>query len=199
MRPLLAAALSLALAQPAEAMDFTHHVYKGRLAIMATGSIEEGDGDKFEAFLKTLPAAMLDQPRNFVFLGSPGGSITEGLKIGAAIERRHFYTGVIGEQCSSACVLAWAAGERKYTNQGKCIGVHSSIVGVDALAGKMPEVEAKAALENLQDTANIGMAMWFWDHHAPAIVTLKILHTPSTSLYCLTPEDLAAWNVKVMP
>ena len=112
LRKLAAAVVVLASVQSAEAMDYSYSLYKEHLAITATGAIEEGDGHRFELFLKTVPQDLIGQRGNFVFFDSPGGVVSEGMKIGRAIERNHFMTGITGEQCSSACVLAWAAGER---------------------------------------------------------------------------------------
>ena len=40
--------------------------------------------------------------------------MNEAGAIAAMIERRHYVTGAMGDECSSACVLAWAAGGQKF-------------------------------------------------------------------------------------
>jgi hypothetical protein len=196
IRALAAAALVLASAHAAEAMDYSTYVHDGRMAIIAKGYIERGDADRFETFLKTMPHGWLGQTGNLVFFDSPGGYVAEGLAIGAVVERHHFMTGV-GSRCTSACVLPWAAGERKYSFEGHCVGVHSA--WLDEVATKAPKALAAEARKNLAGVTNLGMAEWFWDHGAPSIVTKKIFNTPPSDIYCLTDEDLAAWNVRVMP
>jgi hypothetical protein len=193
----LAAALALSLASvPTEAMTYTSNVHNGHLAVIATGDIEEGDDDRFEAFLKTLPQDMMGQKGNFVFFNSLGGLVTVALRIAHTVERNHFMTGSLNK-CQSACVLAWAVGERKYANEGDCIGVHSA--SMDAAKKGMPKALVERTSASIEGTYNTTMSVWLWDHGAPGIVTTKIFHTPSSSIYCLTPDDLAAWSVKVMP
>ena len=55
-----------------------------------------------------------------------------------------------------------------------------------------------ATRQNVASQANGMMALWLKDHGAPANVTIKLLHTPSADMYCLTPDDLAAWHVKIV-
>jgi len=196
LRKLLTAGAVVASVHAAEAMTYQYDIHNGHLAVLAKGPIEAGDGARFESFLANLPQDLLDQKANFVFFTSEGGLVSEAMTIARAVERNHFMTGTIGP-CQSGCVLPWAAGERKYSVEGDCIGVHSA--SMDALAKGTPKALEKQTRENLEGVANITMAMWFWDHGAPSIVTEKILHTPSRSIYCLTDKDLADWHVKVMP
>ena len=106
---------------------------------------------------------------------------------------------ITGGQCSSACVLPWAAGLIKFANVGTCFGVHNANFDVAVLAKTVPDALAKETRKNIEGTANLAMAEWLWDHGAPGIVTAKIFHTRAASLYCLTAKDLAAWNVRITP
>jgi hypothetical protein len=58
-----------------------------------------------------------------VILDSGGGWIYEGRQLATLILYRHLDT-FVQNRCSSACVLAYAAGERRYLVQGARLGFH---------------------------------------------------------------------------
>jgi hypothetical protein len=195
-RALLAAAVLLVSVQ-AEAMDYSLGPRDEDRFIYATGEIFQGDAKRFTKFLDALPAV---ETKTFIVFNSQGGLITEALEIAKTIEARRFITGVAaGAQCSSACVLAWAAGYHKYARHETCIGVHNAVVDPPPAPPVALSSKAwKMARANLESTANLTMATWLWDHGAPVSVTGKLFDTPSNKLECLTPEELEAWQVRIV-
>jgi hypothetical protein len=86
--------------------------------IYATGGIEKGDADKLAQLVRdnrrpTLPG---DFDRYTVRLDSPGGLLLEGMKLGNVIRDRAIETFISrGEECASACTLAFLGGTIPYT------------------------------------------------------------------------------------
>ena len=103
-----ATALAIAWAVPAQGIALSTRLYQGAVIIDVVGAFEPCDSDRFMATVEATPRATM------VVFNSSGGHVDEGEAIGAIIENHHLATGVAaGGQCSSACVLAWAAGARK--------------------------------------------------------------------------------------
>lgn len=95
---------------------------KGKLfksVITVTGRMDAGDEKTFRAKLASAP-----QPAIVAF-NSPGGALAAGLGIGEQIQAAKLRTFVPEMmKCSSACALAWVAGDLRYM-QGK-VGFHAA-------------------------------------------------------------------------
>jgi hypothetical protein len=190
LRKLAAMATVVASVQSAEAMDYSYRLYKGRVVIDATGRIEKDEHTRFLDFLKTLPPGVLGKRGNAVVFNSDGGSVLEGYGVGFYIKSYQFATGVaVGGECSSACVLAWAMGTRKSSAPDSHIGVHNATLNGEA--GRTTD-----RLSSLGVTGWMGQLLQ--KDGAPDNVIAKMIETPSDSVYYLTAEDLAAWNVIVV-
>jgi hypothetical protein len=189
LRKLAAMATVLASIQSAEAMNYLidpSDKNGENLFVYARGTIEEGDADRFRLFLAAQPRWKGSVVVTFT---SPGGLVSEALALAAVIESRHYVTNAMGDQCSSACVLAWSAGAQKFVLPKTCIGVHNATV-----AGV-----AKKSLAAAEDKETLTMMTWVAAHGAPHNVLVKMLTTPGSAVYCLTDKDLAAWNAGVLP
>ena len=102
----------------------------GRSAhIKVDGEIREGDSEKIETFVGGLQFS--DDLRIHVSFNSPGGSLSEGLRIGnyllnlpvtvtTNINRGLSTPG----ECASACVFAFLGGHYRYLMAGSRLGVH---------------------------------------------------------------------------
>ena len=166
---------------------------------MRPGPLRMNEFQRFAGWMAHLPsdiwnrieAGKLKPKGNVIVFNSSGGLVLEAMEMGGVIEGYHFGTGVSGGgQCSSACVLAWAAAVAKSAAADSYLGVHNaSLTGV---AGHT----ATDRLSSLPVTGKMGQ--WLQLHGAPYNVITQMLDTPSDSLYQLTPEDLAAWHVTVV-
>jgi hypothetical protein len=189
LRKLAAAAAVIASVQSAQAMTYLidpSDKVGENLYVYARGTIEEGDADRFRLFIAGLPRW---KGKTIVTFTSSGGLVSEALALAAVIESRHYVTTAMGDQCSSACVLAWSAGAQKYLVAKTCIGVHNATVtGI-----------AKKSLAAAEDKETLTMMTWVAAHGAPHNVLVKMLTTPGSAVYCLTDKDLAAWQVTVLP
>ena len=130
-RPVLAAALTLALAAglpalPASAMAIAVREVPNTdvTAVWLTGQIEANDAQAFHETVKDVPKAI-------VFLEGPGGVTVEGLAIGNEIRERRFTTMVsAGRTCMSACALAWLGGVNLAMADSARVGFHATFVEV---------------------------------------------------------------------
>ena len=182
----MAAAAAILAWAPAQAMDYSIGPPSENRFLYAAGSIEEGDGQRFRAFLAALPPW---KGKTILSFTSSGGVVEEAMVIAAIVEKDHFATSAMGAQCSSACALPWAAGYRKFAIKGTCVGVHNATV-----EGLAEQSRAAAAADKI----TLQMATWVAAHGAPHHVLEEMITTPNGGLYCLSAEDLAAWGVKVV-
>jgi hypothetical protein len=82
--------------------------------VLATGPIVAGDATRFRRFVaQNRLAEGFDDVT--VQLNSPGGALLEGIALGVAIQEARIITRVArGDECSSACALAFLGGTRRY-------------------------------------------------------------------------------------
>jgi hypothetical protein len=114
--------------KPIRLLNGSHHYY-----VYGTGEILDGDAERF---LKALQSSQVSSTDDiFLFLDSPGGSLSEGIKLGGAISDFNVKTYVgrqtsddplkpLPGQCSSACVFAYLGGSYRYLDDGSDLGVH---------------------------------------------------------------------------
>jgi hypothetical protein len=111
------------------ALRFGQVATQGYLTIYASGTISEGDTDRFIAFVRN---SELDIGQ--VMFDSPGGSLLEGVKLGRAIRALGFTTAIGVEHdlgsaapsaiCASACAYAFAGGVLRYLSENDRLGLH---------------------------------------------------------------------------
>ena len=99
--------------------------------IFADGDIVPGTTDRFTAFVNANPQLLRGAT---VILNSPGGSVSEGMRLGDFIRAIHFRTDVglagtepmtrLPGQCLSACIYPYLGGEYRYLAEGSIIGIH---------------------------------------------------------------------------
>lgn len=187
------AALTLAWA-PAEAMDYAYHLDKGSLIIYATGDIHEDESRRFLDVVATMPPPayrQLDSGKAVIVLDSLGGHLQSALTMAHILSTYKAATSVAANgQCASACVVVWAAGVRKSVGDGARIGVHSATLNGVAGHDGGPEDQ------RIEVEATGVMARFFQRTGAPANVITKTYHTPSSAIYWLTDDEIAAWKVK---
>lgn len=120
-RAVLVLASTLGLASHAAAIDIDTGRYNGNgdRYIRVTGSIQPGDAVVLRALLGAEPDPAV------VIFNSPGGSVTEALEIGRDIRRHSSSTYVgKGQQCVSACILAFVGGVRRAVALDGALGSH---------------------------------------------------------------------------
>ncbi len=118
---------------PAGAMDFIVQRQNDAIIINATGGIRPGDFAKLAATLRRSP-----KPTT-VRLTSPGGNLSEALKMGELIRAEMLATVVPSEAtCASACVHMFASGVIREAGSGAKIIVHNaSVISSDEYIRKL--------------------------------------------------------------
>ena len=86
--------------------------------IFVKGEIVKGDDKAFKTLALNTEQAM-------VVFDSPGGLMAPALEIGRTIRLMGYSTTAIGSRCSSACALAWLAGQPRFLPGDARIGFHS--------------------------------------------------------------------------
>lgn len=111
--------------------DFKREFLKnGQYEIFASGEIDSGATERFEKFVTS---NSIDD--GVVLFDSPGGSLSEGMRLGKAIRSMRFHTGIgsYGQDgrrlyqgtCASSCAYAFAGGEyRFYYGNKEKLGIH---------------------------------------------------------------------------
>ena len=120
----LLAILAVGVSTPASAIWLSE---SGQTAWL-TGSFENGDDAKFQAFLAQ-PRA---QPIRVLYLSSHGGRITPAFAIGRMVRKAGITTAIQADSavCSSACTFVFAGGVRRHNVNG-----NSVFEGMTSLSG----------------------------------------------------------------
>lgn len=75
---------------------------------------------------KTFAQIALTTEKAVVLLDSPGGLLMPAIEIGKAIKLKGFATAVLDSKCTSACAMAWIAGQPRMLNKGASVGFHAA-------------------------------------------------------------------------
>lgn len=119
-----------------------------------------------------------------IILNSGGGNLKTALAMADIISREHLVMGVgPGQQCSSACVLLFAAGDHRLVSVEAAIAVHQA-----------SDITATGAAQSTQ-----AMAAAFMRYHVPPQIIQDMTATPGDKIYSLTANDLSIWpNTVIM-
>lgn len=132
------------------------------------GTMTEHDAELLEARL----------PRNgTLFLGSPGGSLTAGLRIAALTQARRVGV-VVVDDCASACSLPFFAAARRVMKPGTRVGVHSS-----------SKSDGREDDETLAMTARVVRILA--NHGVPQTVVAGMMTATPDKVYWLNNSELA--------
>jgi hypothetical protein len=180
MRPLaLISGLALALnAAAANAMEFEAHRNGSNVLILASGDILPGDDAKLHQFVQSLPPGTT---LTGITLTSMGGSPFEAVRMATTIRTTGLKTAVIGDGCSAACFVMFAAGSIRLVFDDARVGVQSAD-GVDTGAPPANGLLARKAAE-------LGV---------PAAIIGKMVNTPSTRVTWLTRQDLLSMHTQFL-
>ncbi|MGX4772006.1 ATP-dependent Clp protease proteolytic subunit [Bradyrhizobium guangdongense] len=156
----------------------------GRVVILISGELVEGDTEAFKSAVKTANDA--GKLVLSIRLNSPGGSLLEGVKLADAVRFGKIVTNVgQGATCASACFLVFAAGSMKYANYSARVGVH----GASDQSGQ--ETAGSGA-------ATVSMARVAKELGVPAAIIGKMVVTPPAEMVWLSPADLESMGVSLV-
>jgi hypothetical protein len=164
----------------------------GRLELAVTGTIDRGDPERL-ALVLGRAAGGRGGVRVLVWLNSGGGDLKAGLGLASVVldVRRRLAAGgvvatVVGadDECDSACVPVFGAGQERLLVAGGRIGLHrGSERGGESVASRSDTLVAADLLHSF------GL---------PASAVGRMVTTPPGEMSYLTADELAAMQVRVL-
>ena len=170
--------------------------------IEVSGQIKKGDTDKLIALVNELGFSNCLRENycpvnNTIAFNSPGGSLTEAIKMGQYISSQNFATFVDqGARCESACVFAFLAGftnyegffyPRRYVHAGGKLGVHQPYFQLADQDYSLDQVQ------NIVKVVNLGINA-ATDYLLSSGISFRFLQkmyaTPPDQMFYLKPADL---------
>jgi hypothetical protein len=178
-------ALSLAvlgLFSTAQAAEF-NPIDDAPKAIALDGDIRSGDEYKLLDVVEYRAAH--GYSTEYLRLNSPGGSVGAGLKIAYAVNRLGLKI-VVGphEECSSICMVIFAAGASRVVTSTSMLGVHSASTQMTA------DSQGTETMTSLALTAV--MARQMANYSTPPGVIGKMMATPGSGIAWLDYNDVIA-------
>jgi hypothetical protein len=177
-------------AKSADAAEFNpiDHAPK---AIALDGKIALGDAEKLISVL--LYRASHGHETEYLRLNSPGGNVLAGAQIAEIVHKMGIKV-VVGanEECSSVCMLAFAAGASRVFTSTSSLGVHSAISPTASSAEMGSNGEN---LDSLAVTALLAREMTYYG--TPSSIVVKLLITPGTDISWLRNDELTqgGWSI----
>jgi len=152
--------------------------------LVLSGQIEEGDSKRLSAFLDDLPL-----PPDYLSFHSPGGIVSEAIRIGGIARERELNTVLFPNSiCLSSCPYAFAGGLERAAFTDAIVGLHQHYFDQSKL---LPAVFAVEAIQRGQAMTMEHLQEMGVD---PAISILAMKTAPE-DLYILLPEELEAYKL----
>lgn len=173
------------------ALDFALHPNsksKTLNAILATGSIENGDLLKLRNLISILPV----KKNTAVYLASPGGNLREGLLLGRFFRSHRIKTVVEGgEICASACALAFLGGT---DGRGKPWRSNSTTSRLGFHAFRSDGISL-----NTDETQNVVAEILTYGREVDAPLELLIsgFSTSASQMYWVNDQELCSLGIKL--
>lgn len=155
-----------------------------------TGSIDPGSFERVQAEI-TARGEYVKR----VELNSPGGSVSDAVKIGALMVVGEYTTVVApGALCASSCPLIFAGGKERLASHQSAIGVHQ--IYAMASAGDLPAGLAGVgtAMSEAQKTTAI-ITRYLNSTTVDPAMWLNALETPPDQLYYFKPDELSKYRL----
>lgn len=171
-------------------------VFAPVLHVTLSGPIEDGDADRLREVLSRFDGH--DLREILVFLDSPGGSLSEGLRIADFFRSRsEIVISQVGTdrnpdaECASACVLAFIGADLRYLSEKGRIGVHQfSHTGEGLGAGEGIDMAQRFAAE---------IVALLNRQRVSSDVFTEMSTTPPDRIIWLSRDKLDRWRVVTGP
>lgn len=170
--------------------------------IQVSGQIKKGDTEKLKTLVNELGFSTCLRENycpanNTIAFDSPGGSLTEAIKMGKYISSQNFATFVDqGARCESACVFAFLAGftnyegffyPRRYVHARGKLGIHQPYFQLADQDYSLDQVQ------NIVEVVNLGINA-ATDYLLSSGISFRFLQkmyaTPPDQMFYLKPADL---------
>lgn len=157
------------------------------VGVTISGMITLGCKARLDRVMATARARYPKGQLYFV-LNSPGGALQTAMRMGRVVELDQLPVVVPpGGMCASACFLILAASRTKYVSQTAHVGVHSA-------AESRPGHETVGSKAVTTDFARILAQLG-----VPSAIVGHLVETPPGEIYWLTPDELMAMGVRLLP
>jgi hypothetical protein len=173
------------------ALDFTIHPNNSDelTAVLATGSVIEGDTERLDAFLSRQPK----RAQTAIYLAGPGGSLYEGMRLGRYFSRNGIKTIVEGgRDCASACALAFLGG-RDRSGQVWRSSSDNSRLGFHAFTSS----GQTASSEDQTQRVVSDVLSYSRDVEAPLELMIINFATPSQKIYWLSQLEICGLGIRL--
>lgn len=153
------------------------------------GAIQKGDAQKlFNAIYLGNVEGFFMQVNRLVILESPGGDVSEALKMAKLLSSSYASTQV-RNQCESACFLLYASGAQRIppsTDSWPRLGIHN--VYMTRMASVGMEL---ADIANATREANLQMQAALRAQEVPEALIDKMVRIPGDQMFYLGPKEVA--------
>lgn len=178
--------LAILLLMPFRAYSGTftavHHGVGGH--IVFSGEITPGDATRFVEMVRRQPLDFLRS--SYLELDSPGGSVSEALKLADQIEKSGFIVQVdSGQTCASACFLLFISGQFRVMQKSGQVLLHRPYIN-----SPRHDLNGYEADRKLQQATTKKLRDFLEERAVPSSLIDKMMNLPSTYAYLLTPEDM---------
>jgi hypothetical protein len=154
-------------------------------SVLISGKLVDGDSARLDTYLKRVDQSLQTSMPirvGLVLLDSPGGSVSEAMRIGKIIRKRQIGTFVTGDStCASSCVLVLAAGVKRAA-AGKVL-IHSFYTPEFLGTGRFEDAER--AYRAVQRTVE----QYLDDMRVPRALLDEMRKVPHTTAKSLTLEE----------
>lgn len=191
---------------PAHSMEFEHVGNGGNCTgcewVRASGLVEPGDAERFEAILNQENYGVKPHiSHNVIMFDSPGGSLSAGIKLGKKIRELGFAVGVgksdptpdsvFFEQssgnCISACAYAFLGGRYRYLDDDKsCLGFHQFF---DNAAARKQGSDALASVQETTQIISGIVVQYLTEIEAPLEIYTFASKYTGTEYGCLNKDE----------
>jgi hypothetical protein len=181
---------ALAPLRPAFGMDFSlsqvdpwGYPAGADVFVLMKGEIIPGD---YAHLLQFAVNNNVNLARIIFILSSPGGDVSEALKIGHLVKSLYarVSVGPVTGQCVSACFIIFASAVRRLTNDGMSVGIHRPYVYPDRLRSLSP-----SAAEALETDALLDAEKYLHDLRVPTSLVEEMFEHASTEVHWLNKRE----------
>lgn len=189
------------------ATDYDNILCKTFHCISATGTIDKNSSTKLQKLLNS-KWLLESKLKAVVVFDSPGGILSESLKVGRLIRSKGHHTSVgrfvwagpdkvtfTSGRCFSACAYAFLGGASRGLSGGSALGVHQFFSKDDFVN---PLAKTRMKLERFVDQYVMSkLGRYVEDMGVSARFLEAASKTFPTKMHVLTKQELEAWNIVI--
>ncbi|WKM70155.1 hypothetical protein Q2T70_17220 [Klebsiella oxytoca] len=180
MKKIIISLITLLFSMATQAVQIDPYLNtSGHINILVSGEINPGDFKKFRKAIDYYTDAGFTI--DTLLLNSPGGAVVDATGMAFTIKSSGADTAVGKDQlCASSCFMLFAAGKNRYLIDSSKVGVHQISLGGQS---NLKSLGLSVQMSDMYDFFRI-----------PENISYRMLKTPPSQVYWLTPNDKANFN-----